>query len=469
MDWLTNFLGTLFGIGQMQETLLGVTGTETVAGELSEIYGDEGILGAAIEQQEQAGQIGAGAATQVGTPPPGAGPQPSTYLTGFLGDIQSGEMDLTRPSITKPKKTSTEFVENIQDQLAQQTAGVTQDIARTGKFSGIKDVLGATDQAMITAQEKGAAMDQAYQKQLTDIEKFEAGQLSDIEKFEFGQESAVTQALAGQDFAGQQDWYDLAGDLATQSAIGGRELEGSVLGGIIDLQGQQAAATGDLITGVLDSLLELIPNNPFADSDEKLKKNIKKVGETEDGIPIKEFEYKDSKNAPEGPGVYRGVVAQDLIGTEHEGAVVKMDKNTLGVNYDELAVQLEKISGEGEEKKEYNKNGKDRDMMAAGEADVTPGKFSHKKNPIDIVQKRPNGQDEKIGEMTGGEGIMPPNDINELEALLAEGDKNAVFNKLGQLFSEWDQKTKEHEEKKMTKAMGGAKMHYMPKSRINYR
>ena len=213
MDWLTNFLGTLFGIGQMQETLLGVTGTETVAGELSEIYGDEGILGAAIEQQEQAGQIGAGAATQVGTPPPGAGPQPSTYLTGFLGDIQSGEMDLTRPSITKPKKTSTEFVENIQDQLAQQTAGLTQDMARTGKFSGIKDVLGATDQAMITAQEKGAAMDQAYQKQLTDIEKFEAGQLSDIEKFEFGQESAVTQALAGQDFAGQQDWYDLADDV----------------------------------------------------------------------------------------------------------------------------------------------------------------------------------------------------------------------------------------------------------------
>ena len=71
--------------------------------------------------------------------------------------------------------------------------------------------------------------------------------------------------------------------------------------------------------------------------------------------------------------------------------------------------------------------------------------------------------------MTGGEGIMPPNDINELEDLLAEGDKSAVFNKLGELLAEWDQKAKQHEEKKMTKAMGGARMHYKPKSRINYR
>ena len=68
-------------------------------------------------------------------------------------------------------------------------------------------------------------------------------------------------------------------------------------------------------------------------SDKKEKKNIKKVGKTKSGVPVSEFEYKDKKDAPSGPGKYRGVIAQDLIGTEHEDAVTKIDKNTLGVNY----------------------------------------------------------------------------------------------------------------------------------------
>jgi len=104
-------------------------------------------------------------------------------------------------------------------------------------------------------------------------------------------------------------------------------------------------------------------------------------------------------------------------------------------------------------------------MMPADEADVTPGKFSHEDNPIDIVQ-----DGEKIGEMTGGEAIMPPKDVAEFENLLAEGDKDAVFNKLKVLFNKWEQAAQEHKEKNLDQeAMGGAKMHYKPKSKINYR
>ena len=60
----------------------------------------------------------------------------------------------------------------------------------------------------------------------------------------------------------------------------------------------------------------------------KLKENIEKVGETESGVPVSDFDYKKDKDAPEGPGRYRGVIAQDLVGTEHEDAVKKINKNT---------------------------------------------------------------------------------------------------------------------------------------------
>lgn len=46
----------------------------------------------------------------------------------------------------------------------------------------------------------------------------------------------------------------------------------------------------------------------------------------------------------------------------------------------------------------------------------TPGDFSHEDNPIDIVR-----DGEKIGEMTGGEGIVSPEDLGKLEQLAGDG------------------------------------------------
>lgn len=46
----------------------------------------------------------------------------------------------------------------------------------------------------------------------------------------------------------------------------------------------------------------------------------------------------------------------------------------------------------------------------------TPGEFSHDSNPIDIMQ-----DGAKIGEMTGGEGIVSPEDLGKLEQLAGEG------------------------------------------------
>jgi len=425
--FIADALGTLWGISSMEDTL-------------------EDIYQGALTDQGLADEYGVGLAEGVEEE---MGFGPSTQLQDYFDQ---------GISLTKPKKASTEFTEGIKDTIGQQTAGITQDIARTGKMTGIKDVLGSADQAYIQAQEKAAGMDERYQQQLTDIEKFETGQ-----------ETSLINQLGQQEFGADQAVFDLAGDLTTMSAGASGDLAASALAGLVELQGQEAAATSDLISGVFESLLSLIPGM----SDKKLKKNIEKVGETESGVPVSDFDYKKDKDAPEGPGRYRGVIAQDLIGTEHEDAVKKINKNTLGVDYDMLDIQLQKIEGEGEEKEmkaekgakmqEYEEGAK-QDMMPANEADVTPGKFSHKENPIDIVQ-----DGEKIGEMTGGEAIMPPKDVNEFEQLIADGDKNAVFNKLKQLFDKWDQNAREHAEKNMDQdAMGGAKMGYRPKPILKY-
>jgi len=125
---------------------------------------------------------------------------------------------------------------------------------------------------------------------------------------------------------------------------------------------------------------------------------------------------------------------------------------------------------EGANMKNYEEGG-DSDMIKAGEPDISPGKFSHKENPIDLVQKRPSGKDEKIGEMTGGEIIMPPDDVEEFESLIANNDAKGVFNKLKGLFVKYEQKAKEHKEKMMgkesMKAKKGSRV-YKPKSKMTY-
>lgn len=47
----------------------------------------------------------------------------------------------------------------------------------------------------------------------------------------------------------------------------------------------------------------------------------------------------------------------------------------------------------------------------------TPGEFSHENNPIDIMQ-----DGSKIGEMTGGEGIVSPEDMGKMEQLAGQGN-----------------------------------------------
>lgn len=69
-----------------------------------------------------------------------------------------------------------------------------------------------------------------------------------------------------------------------------------------------------------------------------------------------------------------------------------------GVNFGEEGMLIEAMEG----------------ALLRGE---TPGQFSHDKNPIDIMQ-----DGAKIGEMTGGEGIVSPEDMGKMEQLAGKGD-----------------------------------------------
>jgi hypothetical protein len=64
---------------------------------------------------------------------------------------------------------------------------------------------------------------------------------------------------------------------------------------------------------------------------------------------------------------------------------------------------------------------------------VTPGEFDHDSNPIDMVQ-----DGEKIGEATGGELVLPPDDVEEIRMAINDGDKNAAFNLMKNLVAKYD-------------------------------
>ena len=69
----------------------------------------------------------------------------------------------------------------------------------------------------------------------------------------------------------------------------------------------------------------------------------------------------------------------------------------------------------------------------AEEGGVTPGEFSHEENPIDMVQ-----DGEKIGEATGGELILPPDDVDSIREALQSEDKDAAFDLMKDLVAKYD-------------------------------
>ena len=105
-----------------------------------------------------------------------------------------------------------------------------------------------------------------------------------------------------------------------------------------------------------------------------------------------------------------------------------------------------------------------KEVMEAGEPEISPGEEEHATNPIDLVK-----DGKKIGEMTGGEVIMPSKDVEVLEALLAKGDAGNIMKMMSALMVKWNKKAQEYTEKEIggVEAKGGAKV-YKPSTKVKY-
>jgi hypothetical protein len=64
---------------------------------------------------------------------------------------------------------------------------------------------------------------------------------------------------------------------------------------------------------------------------------------------------------------------------------------------------------------------------------VTPGRFSHKYNPIDIMA---NGR--KIAEATGGEYIFNPRQVSTMKRLVKKNDKTGLHSYVRSLIQKFE-------------------------------
>jgi hypothetical protein len=93
------------------------------------------------------------------------------------------------------------------------------------------------------------------------------------------------------------------------------------------------------------------------------------------------------------------------------------------------------------------------------EGGVTPGEFDHDSNPIDIVQ-----DGEKKGEMTGGELIVPPHDVEDIRKALESGDAEQAMSLMKTLVAKYDDNVMETED---TKAQEGGTIPPLDSDRAN--
>lgn len=89
----------------------------------------------------------------------------------------------------------------------------------------------------------------------------------------------------------------------------------------------------------------------------------------------------------------------------------------------------------GYNKKQNNTNGEYPIVKDGAAITKSPGEFSHKNNPIDIVR---NGT--KIAEMTGGEYIFNPKQMQAIKSLVAGEDKSQLHSYMKKLIRTFEKR-----------------------------
>ena len=85
-----------------------------------------------------------------------------------------------------------------------------------------------------------------------------------------------------------------------------------------------------------------------------------------------------------------------------------------------------------------------------GKPQVSKGKFDHKTNPIDIMEKGGVSdvmqEGEKVGELTGGEAIFNPEDTKKMQDLVESKDAEGLMKHMTMLFERFEKDDLEHME-----------------------
>jgi hypothetical protein len=84
---------------------------------------------------------------------------------------------------------------------------------------------------------------------------------------------------------------------------------------------------------------QLLTNNKVSKSDKRLKNIIRKIGTSLSGINIYEFTYKFNNKQ-----IYQGIIAQELIGTQFENALVYDKNGYYAVDYSKIDVVFKKLN-----------------------------------------------------------------------------------------------------------------------------
>ena len=100
--------------------------------------------------------------------------------------------------------------------------------------------------------------------------------------------------------------------------------------------------------------------------------------------------------------------------------------------------------------------------------EVTPGEFSHEKNPIDLVKQDEEGQPEKIGEMTGGEAIVPPKNVKQIRHLIKDKNGKGLVDLMDKLLTKWDKEAEENNNKEAKRGAVHASVHKPRLPKFNY-
>jgi len=232
---------------------------------------------------------------------------------------------------------------------------------------------------------------------------------------------------AGQEFQANQVVSQAT--LAELSAQGAKE--DALLSAEFANVGEQAQAEAGKVGAVTNAISSISSILPFSDGGKVVKKQKSYAGGGIAENPTREMKqggYADTSIKPIQTKDMRQVHLDSYYGAKKNQKFAK-------------AGAIFNINPGSVESNQYNMG---ENRLPANQPDVTPGEFSHGTNPIDIVQ-----EGEKIGEMTGGEVIMPNKNVNQFKDMLAAGNKDGVSKLMSQLLTKWESEAQEDSDKSL--------------------